>query len=362
MDKILVFGRGNYLKNKYETLSHEHKIVGILDNSVPESDWDEEYHVPVYHPSMILTLEEYPIWIMSIHFVEMCKQLLELGVKEDRIHFGCFLKPFDNMFEEKYLNRESDLFIKNGEIYYTYNNSSNKTRVDHVETIKKFIREQIRQEDAFVDALINSDCQPYSRYFGMEQGTPIDRYYIEQFLSKYQDDISGIVMEVADDTYIKKFGGKKVSEKIILHVNGVGDNVLKGNFETKEGLHDEMVDCLVCTQTLQYIYDVRRAVRNIYDILRPGGVALITVPGIKSISQVDQAEFGEYWSFTRETLSRLCEECTDSKYFSVEVYGNVKSTIGYLYGICEEDLTEEDLDYEDPQYPFLVCARIKKVR
>ena len=37
-------------------------------------------------------------------------------------------------------------------------------------------------------------------------------------------------------------------------------------------------DCIVLTQTLQYVYDLPAAVASIHGALRPGGVCLVTVP------------------------------------------------------------------------------------
>lgn len=108
-----------------------------------------------------------------------------------------------------------------------------------------------------------------------ERGKAVDRVYIEKFLEANLEDIRGTVMEIESDDYIKQFGGNRVTEEIILHVKGWGGkNVLKGNFETGEGLKEDMVDCLICTQTLQYIYDLRSAAHNICKILKTrwGGV------------------------------------------------------------------------------------------
>ena len=44
-------------------------------------------------------------------------------------------------------------------------------------------------------------------------------------------------------------------------------------------------DCIILTQTLHLIFDVRAAVATVRRILAPGGVVLATVPGI---SQVDR--------------------------------------------------------------------------
>src|SRR4051794_37443694 len=48
---------------------------------------------------------------------------------------------------------------------------------------------------------------PISTVFGFDRGTPIDRYYIETFLSKNADDIRGRVLEIGDNSYTVRFGG-----------------------------------------------------------------------------------------------------------------------------------------------------------
>src|SRR5438552_609525 len=47
---------------------------------------------------------------------------------------------------------------------------------------------------------------PISDDFGYDRGTPIDRYYIEQFLAGRREHIRGRVLEVKDETYTNRFG------------------------------------------------------------------------------------------------------------------------------------------------------------
>ena len=57
---------------------------------------------------------------------------------------------------------------------------------------------------------------------------------------------------------------------------------------TGEGLPADAFDCVICTQTLQFIYDVQGAVLALNRALRPGGVVLATMHGIGQISRPDQ--------------------------------------------------------------------------
>src|SRR5438270_4784036 len=47
---------------------------------------------------------------------------------------------------------------------------------------------------------------PFSSTFGFERGTPIDRYYLHQFLDAQRALITGDVLEIQTDAYTKRFG------------------------------------------------------------------------------------------------------------------------------------------------------------
>ena len=229
-----------------------------------------------------------------------------------------------------------------------------------IQELKKIVRHIYKNRFSDVDKIASLGLEPVDRLFGMGRGKPVDRKYIEDFLSINQEMIKGTVMEIADDTYIKKFGGDKISDKIILHVKGWGKNAIKGNFETGEGIKENMVDCLICTQTLQYIFDLKSAVRNIYKMIKPGGYVLLTVPGIKLLSTDDDENWGEKWSFTEKSVRGLFEPVFGRENCDIKAYGNAKIATAYLYGICCEELNEEDFTYNDKQFPFLITGVIRK--
>ena len=59
---------------------------------------------------------------------------------------------------------------------------------------------------------------PVSRLFASERGTPIDRYYIDEFLSVNADLIRGRVLEVGGDEYCRRFGRSGDIQCDVLHV------------------------------------------------------------------------------------------------------------------------------------------------
>lgn len=358
MRHIIVFGRGKYFAEKAKAIQREYQIAAFLDNAVCGESFDQDFGCPIYNPQEIKKISEYDILITSSYFIDMWKQLKQLGVKEERIIFANMIAPLQLGVETFAFDNGETLSSAGDRLVYTLA-TGECFYFSSEQEFKKVLRKVSAEKYSAIHSVSNLPVAPVSRVFGSERGKALDRYYIETFLEEYSSDIKGCCMEIGTDMYTKRYGADKVTESLILHVEGYG-NTMKGNFETGEGLHEDMVDCLICTQTLQYIYDVRAAIKNIYYILKPQGVALITVPGIKPLCLFDEDNWGEKWSFTEKSLVYLCKELGDKIKFSVNSYGNVKVAAAYLYGLCCEELAESDFQYRDRQYPFLITARIQK--
>lgn len=172
-----------------------------------------------------------------------------------------------------------------------------------IKMVLKQFYEIYRDKDPFIHILASMPLNPVSRRFGLERGKAADRYYIEKFLEDNKSCIHGDIMEIADNLYTYMFG-TNIKNAFALHVNGWGENAIKGNLETGEGIIQNSIDCLICTQTMEHIFDCQAVVDNIYKLLKEDGVALITVGGIKSLSLYDYDNWGEYWKFTKKNVTR----------------------------------------------------------
>jgi len=202
---------------------------------------------------------------------------------------------------------------------------------------------------------------PISQSFGLDRGLCIDRYYIEHFLEQHSGDIKGQVMEVADDLYTTRFGGERVTKSDVLHVTE--DNAratIVADLTQADQIPSDVYDCIVLTQTLQFIYDVRKAVQTLYRILKPNGVLLVTCSGINRISRYDMDRWGEYWRLTTLSASRLFEEFFPPSNVTVQGYGNVLAAVAFLHGLAVSELSQQELDYCDPDYEILIGVRTVK--
>jgi glycosyltransferase involved in cell wall biosynthesis len=200
---------------------------------------------------------------------------------------------------------------------------------------------------------------PISRTFGFDRGTPVDRYYIERFLAENAGDIRGRVLEIGDNVYTQRFGAVWVEQSDILHVATNPRATLIGDLARLDVLPAAAFDCIVLTQTLHFVFDMRAAVATLHQALKPGGVLLTTTPGI---SPVDRGEWGKtwYWSLTAPAVRSLLAERFRLNDIAVEAHGNVFAATAFLYGLALEELKQADLDVNDESFPVIVAARAVK--
>jgi glycosyltransferase involved in cell wall biosynthesis len=202
---------------------------------------------------------------------------------------------------------------------------------------------------------------PISRHFGFDRGQPIDRYYIEKFLDRHRLDVRGRVLEVADNAYTKRFGDNRVVASEVLHASaGNPSATIVGDLARGDNIPSNAFDCLILTQTLLYVFDLPAAVRTTLRILKPGGVVLVTVPGICQLAQPDIPVWNDYWRFTSMSARRLFEESFPASHLEVSTFGNILSAISFLHGLSSRDLRREELDRFDPDYQVCIAVRAVK--
>lgn len=198
---------------------------------------------------------------------------------------------------------------------------------------------------------------PLSSEFGYDRGLPIDRHYIEAFLAANSERIAGNVLEIGDATYSQQFGGDRITRQDILHVHaGNPIATIIGDLSDPAVLPSKRFDCIILTQTLHLIFDMPRAIEQIHRALRPGGVALITVPGI---TPIDRHEWRDswYWSLTGRALGRLLSGPFAAQNVDLSEFGNLFAATAFLHGAAVEDIDPAKLDRVDPTYPVVVTAR-----
>jgi SAM-dependent methyltransferase len=202
--------------------------------------------------------------------------------------------------------------------------------------------------------------RPLSERFGFDRGKPIDRYYIEDFLGRHGGDITGRVLEVGDASYTSRFGDGVTRSEVIDRDESNPHATIVGDLTRADHVGSGSFDCVICTQVLLLIFDVRAAIRTLERILRPGGVLLVTVPGITKVSRGEAERWGDYWRFTAQSAGRLFGEVFPPGQVRVEAHGNVLAAAAFLYGLAAEELSPRELDAHDPDFEVTVAVRAAK--
>ncbi|NEM05926.1 methyltransferase domain-containing protein [Geodermatophilus normandii] len=190
--------------------------------------------------------------------------------------------------------------------------------------------------------------------WGWKRGTPVDRWYIERFLTGHADLVHGSALEVKSDLYASRLGARSVD---VLDIDA--DNALAtvvGDVCDPDVLPQSAYDVAVITQTLQLVDDPVTAVRHLAAALRPGGALLVTVPTMSRL--VDDSD---RWRWTPRGLEHLLRAAAPPD-ATVEVagLGNGLTARAFLFGLSAEEVGEASMRHTDPHYP-LVAGGVLRV-
>ncbi|CAN5413735.1 hypothetical protein BH23ACT9_BH23ACT9_29090 [soil metagenome] len=200
--------------------------------------------------------------------------------------------------------------------------------------------------------------RPLSPKFGFDRGTPIDRHHIGAFMAANADAIRGVVGEIAEDSYTTQFGGDRVQRIEIIDIDP--DNpraTIIADLAQAGALPESAFDCLIVTQTLQYVADPLAALRTCATALRPGGALLLAAPALTAHDAIEPDDI-DHWRFWPAGLRHLIDQAFPQAEVAVHVHGNLTSTIAFLHGLAAEELRPDELDAEDPRYPIVILARV----
>lgn len=214
--------------------------------------------------------------------------------------------------------------------------------------------------------------RPVSADWGFDRGTPVDRWYIDDFLGRFSrvpgygaGDVRGRVMEVGGDAYATSLAAGQAAGAVdsidVLHVSAENPKAtLVGDLASGDGVPERAFDCVICTQTLHVIYDMQGAVRSLHRTLAPGGVALVTVPGITRSCIPDRDYWGDYWRLTTQGAARMFGEVFGPGNVRVETYGNLLTAMGFLQGMAAEEFEEWELRMRDEDFEVLIGIRAQR--
>jgi len=234
-----------------------------------------------------------------------------------------------------------------------------KELISLVKKVRAIVTRVIKpKEGYFLFKFPKRSLKPISTKFGFDRGKPIDRYYIESFLEENKEYIEGVCLEITDNAYTKEFGDERVIKSDVLDIDRTNKqaNIYGDLRNLKSIIAKNTYDCIILTHVLGMIDDYETAIREISRILKPGGVLLFTSSCFSPTYEVES----NFWRFTPASTKYVF-----SKYFSdanleVKSYGNALAGQAFWLGFAQEELSNRELEYNDPHFPCIVAARAVK--
>jgi SAM-dependent methyltransferase len=185
--------------------------------------------------------------------------------------------------------------------------------------------------------------------FGWSRGTPIDRYYLNNFITTIRHEVRGDVMEVGGvntnrETYdfVNATSYLAVDLKMYRNVDIVAD------VNDANAFLESCFDSIVAFNVLEHCEFPYKIVSNFLRWLRPGGKIFCMVPSTQRYHPAPR----DYWRPMPDAMWSLFKEFDVDRFV---VYGNALTAIASLMGTAFEELTQEDLDASNPYFPVAIC-------
>lgn len=144
----------------------------------------------------------------------------------------------------------------------------------------------------------------------------------------------------------------------MLNLISSNEATIVGDLATGENIPHGVFDCIILTQVIHVIYDIKMALNHTFNALKPGGTLLLTTSGLSSSCRTDF--HGDYWRFTDTSLRMLLNEFVDEERIEIDVFGNVAVAKAFLDGLAIHEIPEAILGIKDDHYQVILTAKVKK--
>jgi SAM-dependent methyltransferase len=196
---------------------------------------------------------------------------------------------------------------------------------------------------------------PLCPYFGFSRGTPIDRYYLSQFVKEIRQEVRGSTLEIGGDTNSRvAYGFSEAAAYRTLDIDEDARADIVADVHSPTACAEESFDSIVLFNVLEHCRRPWVAVDNIHKWLRVGGKVFCMVPAVQRMHRLPK----DYWRFMPDALETLFEKFGN---LNLGTYGNLLASAACLAGLSAEELTVADLNHRDSRYPVAICLVAEKV-
>jgi hypothetical protein len=198
--------------------------------------------------------------------------------------------------------------------------------------------------------------EPFSSIWGIDRGTPVDRYFGDRFFEENRELINGKVLEIQNPVYTERYGlGVRQADSI--DIDGKFGPTIVCDLAKAEGVvASNAYDCFLLPYTLLFVKDLEGALRNAMRVVKPGGTVLATT----TVLTPAFAEYPEYWRMTESGWRELLARVWPEQEVEVRTHGNCVSAVASILGLAQEELTRQELDRHDPRFPVVISIKGRK--
>ena len=204
-----------------------------------------------------------------------------------------------------------------------------------------------------------SRTAPIAHDWGYARGTPADRPIIERFLADHAADIRGAVLEIQEDDYTRRFGSN-VERSDVLDVDVTNSRAtVFGDLRAIDHVPSATYDCIILTQTLHVVDEMRNVIRECRRLLKDDGVLLATLPAASRVC-LEYGPDGDFWRVTEAGARQLFSELFPASDVETTSFGNALVNAAFGFGLAGEDLPPHAYDAHDPYFPMVIGVRAMK--
>jgi SAM-dependent methyltransferase len=197
--------------------------------------------------------------------------------------------------------------------------------------------------------------KPFSVYYGFDRGTPIDRYYLDRFLTRHAPAIHGDVLEIQAPGYVNKYG-TEVRLKHSIDINAAMNPTYLCDLAAADIVPSDRYDCFLLPNTLNGLRDIRNCMRHMLRVVKPGGVVLAATATMGPL----HGDGVDFWRMSAEGWQEIAADVWRGHDYRIDGHGNCLAVVAAMLGLAQEELTLEELEYQDDRYPALVTLYCRK--
>lgn len=191
---------------------------------------------------------------------------------------------------------------------------------------------------------------PFRSFMGGGKRQTISRAFVENFVHTNASLICGDILEIGRNVYKGLVSSESISSYSCLDISPFPDVDIIADIQNMPHVESEKFDTIICTQVLEHVPNPFDAIDEIYRVLRPGGVLLITVPFLNNYHM----EPNDYWRFTEYGLKNLLKKFTSVAVSSHgSTFHHVAATLGFRASEVDLNILERT---GAPKFPVIVSA------